>query len=88
MFLCTACFLSCIRLEESQFSGEKVKFRIHADHPGTASGTKVAIDSDTLAWTGEETAMLIFGIDGKDNKNNPVIPSVAPGVFDDIYQKS
>ena len=82
MFLYTACFLSCIRLEESQFPGEKIKLRIHADHPGAASGTKVAIDSDTLAWTGEETAMLIFGIDGKDNKNNPVIPSVAPGVFE------
>lgn len=43
---------------------------------------KAAFDaSGNLEWTGDETATVIFG-KSASNENNPVIRSVAPGVFE------
>jgi len=61
--------------------GQKVNVCFTAEYPDISADTKVVLDGQNLAWIGEETATLIFGIDGKNNSDNPTIPSVAPGVF-------
>lgn len=67
--------------EQSAYS-EKVSIYFEAGYPLTDPDTKVTLDKENgLKWTGDETATLIFGIDGKNNSNNPTIPSIAPGIF-------
>ena len=63
-------------------TGKEVRFRFEVQQP-TSPDTKVTLeDGGALSWTGDETATLIFGIDGKNNSNNPTLTSTAPGVFE------
>jgi len=77
-------FYGCVKEEfaDNALKGERVTVTFNVNYPGTSPDSKISFDpSDTsLNWTGNETMRLIFG-GASDNKNNPVIASVAPGVF-------
>ena len=82
--LAAACIVGCVKKEipAPQYEGNVINFRITAEFPQGSSDSKVALNEDgQLDWTGDETATLIFGKKGTGNRNNPVLASVAPGVF-------
>ncbi len=82
-----ACTVACVQEMDAPMQtgpeGQKVTISFTAEYPGMSPDTKVLLDENEkiLKWEGDETATLIFGIDGTNNSNNPTIPSIAPGVF-------
>ncbi len=85
--LAMICLAGCTKHQlpepEAPASSEVVKFRIVAEYPSPEDGSKVALGyTGALEWQGDETATLIFGKKGTSNSDNPVIASVAPGVFE------
>ncbi len=77
--------LSCDKSDEgsSEMPGQDVRFYIETEYPGQGD-TKVELGNKALSWTGEETATLVFGIDGKNNSSNPTLESTAEGVFSGV----
>ena len=76
---------ACMKVEQMQVpvGGETVRLRICTSFPQQSPESKVALGEDgQLAWSGDESATLVFGIKGKSNSNNPVIHSVEPGIFE------
>lgn len=81
------CAVACVQEVETPTQtgpeGQKVTISFTAEYPGMSPDTKVLLDENEkiLKWEGDETATIIFGIEGTNNSNNPTISSVAPGVF-------
>ena len=61
-------------------AGKQVNISFEVAIPNVSPDSKVALGSDGLSWTGNETAKIILGKTA-NNKDNPVIQSTAPGVF-------
>lgn len=88
-FLATvlACTVACVQETDAPMQirqeGQKVTISFTAEYPEISPDTKVLLDENEkiLKWEGNESATLIFGIEGTNNSNNPTISSVAPGVF-------
>lgn len=88
-FLATvlACTVACVQETDAPMQirqeGQKVTISFTAEYPEMSPDTKVLLDENEkiLKWEGNESATLIFGIEGTNNSNNPTISSVAPGVF-------
>lgn len=82
IFLATTAILSCDVRDEHQSitSGQDVRLNISACYPDQGN-VKVGLEGKSLKWEGNESATLVFGIDGTNNSSNPTIAATGEGVF-------